>query len=131
MGTGLISLNIELKQDDCKELKISPYLSSQNENIPVETAQFIAKTQAHMIETVKSNFQGFHKPNLTCNLCLTSECNQPHLLYCQKLLGSNELVTYIPNYEDIFDDNNPEEQCFIANLMMANLKKKKQLESEK
>ena len=78
-----------------------------------------------MIEIVKSNFQRFYKPNLTCNLCLVSECNQPHLLYCQKLLGSNELVKYIPNYEDIFDDNNPEEQCFIANLMMASLKEKK------
>ena len=51
-------------------------------------------------------------------------------LYCQKLLGSNELVTFILNYEDILDDNNPEEQCFIANLRMANLKKKKQLESK-
>ena len=91
----------------------------------METAKFIAKTQSHMIETVKTNYPGFYKPNLICNACLISECNQPHLLYCQKLIGSNGLITYIPNYEDIFDDSNTEEQCFIANLMMANLKKKK------
>ena len=97
----------------------------------METAKFIAKTQSHMIETVKTNYPGFYKPNLIYNACLTSECNQPHLLYCQKLIGSNELITYIPNYEDIFDDSNTEEQCFIANLMMANLKKKKQLEADK
>ena len=49
----------------------------------------------------------------------------------KKLLGSNQLVTYIPNYEDIFDDDNPEEQYFIANILMANLKKKKELLEDK
>ena len=48
-------------------------------------------------------------------------------MYCQALLGSNQLVTYIPNYEDIFDDNNIEEQCFIANILIENLKQKKEL----
>ena len=97
----------------------------------METAKFIAKTQSHMIETVKTNFQSYYKPNLLCNACLISECNQPHLLYCKKLIGSNKLVTYIPNYKDIFDDNYLEEQCFIANLLIANLKKKKELEAQK
>jgi len=86
------------KSQKYQELKLSKYLSSQNENIPVETAKFIAKTQCHMIETVKTNFQSYYKPNFVCNACLISECNQPHLLYCKKLIGSNELVTYIPNY---------------------------------
>ena len=33
-----------------------------------------------------------------------------HLLYCSKLIGSSELISYIPEYEDIFNDNDPEEQ---------------------
>ena len=37
-------------------------------------------------------------------------------------------MIYIPVYEDIFDDSNPEEQVLIANIMMENLKKKKLLE---
>ena len=117
------------KSHKYQELKISNYLSSQCENISVETAKFIAKTQSHMIETVKSNFPGFYKPNLLCNICSISEWNQSHLLYCKKIIGSNELVTYIPTYEDIFDDSNPDKQNFIASLMMANLKKKKQFEA--
>ena len=112
-----------------QELRMSNYLCSQNEYVPVETAKFIAKIQSHMVETVKYNFQEYYKPNLLCNLCFLSECNQSHLLYCSKLIGSNQLITYIPVYEDIFDDNDPEEQCFIANVMMENLKKKKELET--
>ena len=57
-----------------------------------------------------------------------NECNQSHLLYCEALIGSNELITYIPKYEDIFNDDNVEEQFFIANIMLANLKKKKAIE---
>ena len=84
-----------------QDLKMSNYLSSQIENVPIETAKFIAKTQTHMIETVKTNFKEYYKPNLTCNLCLLNECNQSHLLYCTKLIGSNQIITYIPDYEDI------------------------------
>ena len=95
----------------------------------METAKFIAKIQSHMLETVKKNFPGFYKPNLLFNSCSISECNQSHLIYCKNFIESNELVTYIPTYEDIFDDSNPEEQNFIASLLMANLKKKKLFET--
>ena len=107
---------------------MSGYLSSHYETIPLVIARFIAKLQSHMVETVKSNFPQYYKPNLLCNLCLLSECNQSHLLNGPKLLGSNQLITYIPMYEYIFDDSNPEEQVFIANIMIENLKKKKALQ---
>ena len=35
-----------------------------------------------------------------------------------------------PIYEHIFNDEDPKEQCFIANVMIANLKKKKELIAE-
>ena len=81
-----------------------------------------------MVENVKANFKQEYLPNLICNSCGRNECNQSHLLYCEALIGSNQLITYIPIYEDIFNDNNVEEQYFIANIMIANLKKKKDIE---
>ena len=77
---------------------------------PIETAKFIAKVQTHMVESVKTNFPSNHKPDLVCNSCRISECSQSHLLYCPELIGSNELVTYIPDYQDIFDDDDPKEK---------------------
>ena len=35
------------------------------------------------------------------------------------------MMTYIPNYTDIFANNNMKEQCYIATLMMKNLTRKK------
>ena len=84
-----------------------------------------------MIENVNTNFKQDNKQNLICNSCEKSECNQPHVMYCQALLGSNQLVTYIPNYEDFFDDNNIEEQSFIASILIEKLKQKKELEKIK
>jgi hypothetical protein len=111
------------------ELVISPYLTSITEDFCIKTASFNAKTQSYMIENVKCNYKEQYMPNLICNSCRLSECNQMHLLQCSSLIGSNELLTYIPEYNDIFDDKKTEEQFYIARLMMKNLEKKKIIEN--
>ena len=88
---------------------MSNYLTSKRENIPIETVQFIAKLQTHMVETVKPNFHAFYRPNFIRNSCFMMEC--------------------MSEYEDIIDDNDPVEQSLIAHIMMANLKQKKELKS--
>ena len=52
-----------------------------------------------------------------------------HILSCAILFGKNEILSYIPSYDDIFDDSNPREQNYIAILLMENLKLKKILEN--
>ena len=73
----------------------------------------------------------FPVDEVTRKICFISESYQQHLLDCSKLLGSNQLVTYVPNYEEIFDNENPEEQYCIANILMANLRKKTELLEDK
>ena len=58
---------------------------------------------------------------------MLKECNQSHLLNCKALIGSNQLVTYIPNCEDIFNDDDTDEQYFIARIMMENLLKEEEI----
>ena len=45
--------------------------------------------------------------------------------------NSYQLITYIPNYKDIFNDGDTKVQVFIANIFMENLKKKKEIEGKK
>ena len=73
------------------------------------------------------NFHQEHKPNFVCNSCKKRVYNQSHLMYRPALQGSNQLITYIPKYEDVFDANNVEEQCLIARILMENLQPKKKL----
>ena len=107
---------------------MSLFLCSENHDILIETAKFIAKVQANMVETIKIKFQRNFKPNFLCDLCKMRECNQANLLYGTKLIGSSELITYIPEYENMFDDNDPEEQLYVANILIDNFKRKKKME---
>ena len=63
-----LNLNVGSKSQEYQQLKMSNYLSSQNEDMPVETAKFIAKAQSHMIENVKTNFPEYNKPNFMWHL---------------------------------------------------------------
>ena len=110
------------------ELKMAPYLCPNNEDLSVDVAKFIAKAQSCMIENIKSNFRKQYEPNMICNACNIYECTQAHLLECNVLINGNDLVTYIPIYEEIFDDKNTTEQIYVAMIMMENLRKKKILE---
>ena len=40
--------------------------------------------------------------------CQVYESTTRHTLECPSLLGRNELVTYVPDYEDLFGDNKEE-----------------------
>ena len=84
----------------------------------------------HRVDKVKTNFPAQYKPNLICNSGQLSECNQSHIVYCSALIESKEVISYIPYHEDIPDDDDPKEQCFIANVMLANLKKDKEIEED-
>ena len=81
-----------------------------------------------MIEEVKFNFKGnYNGESMKCNACKVSDCTQSHLLECPVLIGGNELITYIPNYEDIFKGEITE-QVYIAIIMKENIRRKKMLE---
>ena len=48
-----------------QELKMSSFLSSEDHEIPIETA----KVQADMVETIKMNFQINFQIKFICDLC--------------------------------------------------------------
>ena len=86
------------------------YLCSNSEEVTNETTNFIAKAQSHMIETVKINCHGIFRPNFVCNSCHSGICDQSHLMYCKALIVSNQMMTYIPDYEHILNDSDSDPQ---------------------
>ena len=43
-----------------------------------------------------------------CDGCRKEESNTKHILECNSLLGKNEIVTHLPNYEDLFSNEEEE-----------------------
>ena len=93
LALALLNSNQGSKSQKKEAFEMSPYLKSNNEDVSVITASFIAKIQTHMIENVKHNFKEHYKPNLICDSCKLSECDQKHLLECSQLIGKNKIVS--------------------------------------
>ena len=54
--------------------------------------------------------------------CKTHESTTKNTLECTNLLGGNELVTYIPDIEDLYGDNE-EKQVYIARILKDNIRR--------
>ena len=80
-----------------------------------------------VLSSVKTNFPEYYKTNFICDIFFISESNLQHLLDCSKLLGSNQLVTYIPNYKNIFDSENPEGSISLQGFEWLTLGKRKKI----
>ena len=69
---------------------------------------------------IKSHFRSMYTDSI-CDGCRKEESNTKHILECNSLLGKNEIVTYLPNYEDLFS-NEEEEQAYISRIIKENLR---------
>ena len=93
------------KLDDIKfkDLKCAEYLLDSR--ISKNEAKLLFKLRTRMYN-VKSNFKNMNNLNLTCDLCKSQICDQPHLLQCRVLQNSvPELKSNISvKYSHIFGD---------------------------
>ena len=58
--------------------------------------------------------------DIICDGCRISESITKHTLECPYLLKQNELVTYIPRYQDLYE-NDVDKQVYIARIVQDNL----------
>ena len=78
---------------------------------------FQIRTKKHY--KLKTHFRNMYE-DVICNGCRKAESTTRHTLECHTLLGKNEMVTYLPIYEDIYgDDEN--EQAYISRILKDNL----------
>ena len=108
-----------------EKFEMQRYLSTDDENISNYDRKVIFQLRTRMFWGAKTNFRKMHN-NLMCDACSIHECTQKHLLECNKLIGGNQLVTYLPRYEDIFECDE-DEQCYIGRIMNDNLIRRKSM----
>ena len=70
-------------------------------NLTVEDINWIFKCKTCDID-VKAN-RKWKYTNIKCDICEIGEVEtQSHTLTCKRLMELNHIVTYIPNYNDIY-----------------------------
>ena len=70
---------------------------------------------------VKVHFRNMHFDTI-CDGCRLYESTSKHTLECKSLIGQNEIVTYIPTFEHIYE-NYVNKQIYIARLIEDNLRR--------
>ena len=90
-------------------------------NINNDERKLILQLRTKMNFKVKSHFRRMHIDTI-CDGCRIAESTTEHSLECQTLLGKNELVTYLPNYTDLYG-NDENEQVNIARILIENMKR--------
>ena len=99
------------------------YLKETECILSLDDKKWIFKCRTDDID-LQGNFQWKYSSNL-CISCDESciEDNE-HLLTCKKLLGKNEIISYIPEYKELFE-NNLDEMIYVSRILRENFKNRK------
>ena len=104
-----------------EKFEIQKYLSSEDIEITNDERKLIFQLRTRMNFKIKTHFRTMHD-NVTCEGCHKEDSTTKHTLLCNELLGSNELVIYIPNVEDLYGGDEYE-QAYIARLLKDNIRR--------
>ena len=58
--------------------------------------------------------------NTLCQGCKSQEATTQHILECSEIIGRNEIITYIPRYQDLYGEDE-DEQVYLARIITDNL----------
>ena len=106
---------------DYTKLKMQNYLRCEDLDITNDERKLIFQLRTKMCFKVKSHFRSMHL-NVVCEGCFTEESTTKHTLECPVLLGKNKLVTYLPDYEDLYEEDE-DLQAYIARIFKDNLRR--------
>ena len=102
-------------------LRMQNYLCSEDENITNEERKFIFQLRTKIDFKIKSHFRKMHI-DIICDGCRIEVSTTRHTLECVNLIGKNELITYLPNYSDLYGEDE-DDQVYLARIVRDNLKR--------
>ena len=115
------SRNSDKSKGKCLEytcLEMSEYLTSMNIELSIDELKWILKCRIEDID-LNSNRKWNNEDNM-CKKCPNTVMDQRHLLKCKHIIGKNEILSYIPIYENLFKGD-IEDQIYISRLLKENL----------
>ena len=103
------------------QLEIQNYLKYEDGDINNFERKLIFQLRTDMCFKIKTHFKHMYQDTI-CEGCRQEESTTKHTLECPPLLGNNQLVTYIPDYIDIYK-NDVEEQAYVVRILKDNLRR--------
>ena len=82
-------------------LKMQNYFKNEDMEITNEERKLIFQFRTTISFKIKSHFRNMHI-SIICEGCFVDESTTKRTLQCKDLIGKNELVTYLPIYEQLY-----------------------------
>ena len=112
------SENAKGKQLNYTELKMADYLLPSDTDLTIKEKKWIFKCRIDDID-VRAN-RRWQYEDLSCLSCNSNKAeSQIHILECKPLLENSNILTYLPNYSDLFG-NDLDELIYVARLLKDN-----------
>ena len=102
-------------------LKMQNYLQSEDMDITNDERKLIFQLRTKMSFRIKSHFRRMHS-NIICEGCFIEQSTTKHTLECSELIGGNELVTYLPIYKELYEEDE-DSQVYIARILKDNFRR--------
>ena len=94
------------------------YLQETDIEITLDEKKWLFKCRTDDID-IKGNFCWKYESHscISCKLDILE--NNEHLLNCKQLIGRNEIISYIPSYKELFEDD-LDEQVYVSRILRVN-----------
>jgi hypothetical protein len=104
-----------------KKLEMQSYLETEDMDISNEERKFIFQLRKKMCFKVKTHFSHMYE-NTICDGCQVEESRTSHILECTSLIGPNEIVTYLPDYRDLYGEDE-DEIVYVSRIVKDNMRR--------
>ena len=112
-----ISDNSRGKKIKYMSLEMAEYLSPEETDLSIDEKKWLLKCRIEDIDISENG--NWNNGTIICKYCHNEAFTQRHLLDCKYLQGKNEILSYIPDYNDLFNGD-MKEQIYISRLLKEN-----------
>ena len=115
---GRNSENAKGKKITYDEFVMAEYLYPNEEGMSIDDKKWLFKCRVEDVN-VKANHRWKHD-NIMCSSCMKNEIEtQKQILFCDSLLGKNKNISYLPDYEELYNGD-LKEQIYVSRLLREN-----------
>ena len=119
-GKGRTSIHSKGKDLKYSDLSLASYLCASEIEMSIYEKKWLYKCRIEDID-IEAN-RRWNNGDMICVNCENTEMNQRHLLECKYLSGKSEIISYIPEYNDLFKED-IEHQLYTSRILKDNHKR--------
>ena len=103
-----------------KEWKMADYLAPTELELSIEERKYIFKCRSKDLDLKMNKFWMYEKSDKLC-VCEKYEETQSHIIECEILINKNEILSYIPSYNELFGEDIIE-KIYISRMLKENIR---------